>query len=260
VIDRSTDRAGRKQRRLRLALLGLASALAVVFVVTMASVVVTTAPSAGADEGVTPSPTATPRVTATPSPTVAPTPMPTPTPQPAEPWTFQGAWLEVPCVGISGPITEYTTAMLVDGAVEPAAMDTISWYSGIPGGILSREATRPSYVYGHSWIEPAAFNGVRLMTPGCEAIITTGNGETLTYRMAQPTFSVSKPELSTDLRVREEVAGRLVLISCYRPDGYDPNAATVENVVALLELVPLEPVREAPVDPQDERRLADRLW
>ncbi|MGH7218573.1 MAG: class F sortase [Candidatus Microsaccharimonas sp.] len=207
--------------------------------------VVTATPTTGTD-GALPSPAATPRATVAPPPVVPPTtvpsPTPTPTSQPAEPWTFQGAQLDIPCVGISGPITEYTEAMLVDGAVEPATMDTISWYTGIPGGILSEAATNTNYVYGHSWIEPAIFNGVRQMTPGCEVIITTGNGETLTYVMSEPVFSVMKPELSTDPRVTEAKAGRLVLVSCYRPDGYDPNAGTVENIVAVLQLVPPTPV------------------
>lgn len=155
--------------------------------------------------------------------------------------------------------------MLVNGAVEPAEMDTISWYSGIPGGILSRFATNTVYVYGHSWIVDAIFNNVRKMTPGCEVIITTQNGETLTYVMTEEVFSVMKSELSSDPRVTKAQAGRLVLVSCYRPDGYDPNAATVENVVAVLQLVEepesasAPPSGEAMLDPQRERVNASRL-
>lgn len=238
---RSTNRARRTHKRLIKTFWGLVACFVVVSAVTV-FYAVTAAPTTSAE----PLPTTTPRVMVSPPPvappTTAPPVTPTPTPQPAEPWTFQGAWLEIPCVGISGPITEYTAAMLVDGAVEPATMDTISWYSGIPGGILSGAATNTNYVYGHSWINPAIFNGVRRMTPGCEAIITTENGETLTYVMNEPVFPVMKPELSTDPRVTEAKAGRLVLVSCYRPDGYNPNAPTVENVVAVLQLAPPAPV------------------
>ncbi len=242
---RSTNRARRRSSRLTKLFWGLVAALVVVLAVTVLSAVTAT-PTTDAE---LPLPAVTPRATVTPPPVVPPTtsasPTPTPTPQPAEPWAFKGAQLDIPCVGISGPITEYTEAMLVDGAVEPATMDTISWYTGIPGGILSAAATNTNYVYGHSWIEPAIFNGVRQMTPGCEVIITTGNGETLTYVMTEPVFSVLKPELSTDPRVTEAKAGRLVLVSCYRPDGYNPNAATVENVVAVLQLVPPAPVADS---------------
>lgn len=186
-----------------------------------------------------PSPVAEiPDRSAEPSPTVTPAPSETPPPPPAEPWSFKGAQLDIPCVGISGPITEYTDAMLVNGAVEPATMDMIAWYSGIPGGILSENATNTAYLYGHSWIYDAIFNNVRKMTPGCEVILTTGNGETLTYVMTESTFSVMKSELPYDPRIIEAKAGRLVLVSCYRPDGYDPNSGTVENVVAILQLVP----------------------
>lgn len=217
---------------------GIVLAILAVLFVAMAFYANAMTPSTGTEAGSSPSPVTPPSATATPSPTVTPTPSETAPPPPAEPWSFQGAQFDIPCVGISGPVTEYTEAMLVDGAVEPATMDMIAWYSGIPGGILSEAATNTNYVYGHSWTQPAIFNDVRKMTPGCEVIITTGNGETLTYVMTEPTFPVLKSDLPYDPRINEVKAGRLVLVSCYRPDGYDPNSGTVENVVAILQLVP----------------------
>jgi hypothetical protein len=192
-----------------------------------------------------PSPTTTPSQVPSPMPTTDPT-------QPSAPWTFTSAHLSIPSVGVDGEISEYTKDMLVDGAVKPPAMDTISWYSGIEGGTLSSTATNTTYLYGHSWIHPAAFNGVRKMVPGNTVIITTPT-ETLTYVMEEPVFTVSKPELKYDAEVTKAEKGRLVLVSCYRPDGYDPAAPTKENVVAVLQLVNAEPIATP------ERPIADRL-
>lgn len=170
--------------------------------------------------------------------TPASTPVPLVASTPTEPWSFTSASLSVPSVGISGEISEYTQAdAMRDDGVDPATLEMISWYSGIEGGILSASATNTTYLYGHSSVEAAVFNDVRLMQPGAMAVIVNGSGETLTYVMTEPTFTVNKSELSSDTRVTEPKAGRLVLVSCYRPDSYDPDSATIENVVAILQLV-----------------------
>ena len=213
----------------------LIGALAIVGMVTTLSVVLSFKPSSY-EAGSLSTTLATP-VPIAPVPTPV-TPIPFVASAPTEPWSFTSASLSIPSVGINGEVSEYTQADAVrDDGVDPATLEMISWYSGIEGGILSASATNTTYLYGHSSVETAVFNDVRLMQPGATAVIVNGSGETLTYVMTNPTFAVNKSELSSDTRVTEPKAGRLVLVSCYRPDSYDPNSATVQNVVAILQLV-----------------------
>ena len=182
-----------------------------------------------------------PATVATSSPSAKPVPQAAPVT--VEKWLFTSASLSIPSIGVNGEISEYTQADAVrNDGVDPPTTDTISWYSGIEGGVLSASATNTTYLYGHSSVGPAVFNDIRQMQPGAIAIITTGSGETLTYVMSEPVFTVSKAELSSDARVTEPKAGRVLFISCNRPDGYDPDSATVENVVAALQLVQPETV------------------
>lgn len=155
--------------------------------------------------------------------------------------SFLPATIQIPAVGISGPVSEYTADMLIDGAVAPQTYGTISWYSSIPGSTLKRDATNTAYIYGHSWIKPAAFNNLRDVVIGDRLIIRTSEG-TLVY-MAEEMFSVDKPGLSSDPRLIDAVAGRVFLITCDRPVGYPDDQGTVDNRVVRFQLIPLrEPV------------------
>lgn len=226
MTGRVTDRHVSKGKWLTALYWGLASLLVVVVAVTAFNVVLSPKPIS--EEGSLPTTVATP----------ASTPVPLVASAPTEPWSFTSASLSIPSIGVNGEISEYTQADAVrDDGVDPATLEMISWYSGIEGGILSASATNTTYLYGHSSVEAAVFNDIRLMQPGAMAVIVNGSGETLTYVMTEPTFTVNKSELSSDTRVTEPKAGRLVLVSCYRPDGYDPESATTENVVAILQLV-----------------------
>lgn len=145
--------------------------------------------------------------------------------------------LSVPRVGIDGDISAYTQAEMDanSGGVEPPTLSAISWDVTIPGGQAGSNSTNTVYLYGHSWVEPAVFNNVKDMQPGDEAIVTTANGS-LRY-VAQQKLTVSKSDFSSNQELTKVVPGRLVITSCYRPVGYDPNSATVQNVVVILQLV-----------------------
>ena len=53
---------------------------------------------------------------------------------------------------------------------------------------------------------------------------------------AQKTLRLNKAEYKTNDELTNAIPNRLVLVSCYRPTGYDPNAATVQNIVVVLQL------------------------
>jgi len=80
----------------------------------------------------------------------------------------------------------------------------------------------------------AVFNDLKNLQPGAVASISTANG-TLCYT-AQKTLRLNKAEYKTNDELTNAIPNRLVLVSCYRPTGYDPNAATVQNIVVVLQL------------------------
>ncbi len=180
---------------------------------------------------------------AVPSPTPAapiglPAPSRTPSPTPTPECLPTSGTLRVPSVDIKGKIIEYTAKQAkAAGGVDPDRMDQIAWYSGVPGGTLSATATNTLYLYGHSNVGPAVFNDLRKLKPRATAVVRNDCGQTVTFTMTEPVFTIRKPDLVSDPRITHAEAGRLLLISCYRPDGYDPQAVTVENVVAVLERV-----------------------
>ena len=49
-------------------------------------------------------------------------------------------------------------------------------------------------------------------------------------------MELDKAEYKTNDELTDVVPNRLVLVSCYRPAGYDPGAATVQNIVVVLQL------------------------
>lgn len=172
------------------------------------------------------------------TPTRAPAPSRTPSPTPTPECMPTSGTLRVPSVGIKGKIIEYTAEQAkAAGGVDPDRMDQIAWYSGVPGGTLAATAPNTLYLYGHSNVGPAVFNDLRKLKPGATAVVRNDCGQTVTFTMTEPVFTIGKPDLVSDPRITHAEAGRLLLISCYRPDGYDPQAVTVDNVVAVLKRI-----------------------
>lgn len=143
--------------------------------------------------------------------------------------------LRVPAVGIDGAVSEYTQKMIeARGGFDPETLQTIAWDTTISGGLAGTDAVNTIYLYGHSWVDPAVFNGLKDLPPGAVAAVDTANG-TLCY-VAQKTLTLNKAAYKSNDELTEIIANRLVLVSCYRPVGYDPTSATVQNIVVILQL------------------------
>lgn len=151
---------------------------------------------------------------------------------------------------IEGPAYEYTDQMVKGSKNEvvPRNLTDIACWSGggLPGSNQSNTPPRPassnapqftSYCYGHSWVSNAVFNSLRSLTPGTSVIlqVTTANGYIYAYELLS-SFHVPKGQLGNDPRVVQDVVNRMVTVSCYRPDGYPPNQATVDNIVGIWQM------------------------
>ena len=148
--------------------------------------------------------------------------------------------LVFPAAGIDGPVDEYTAAdAAAEGGVNPSSLDEIVWYSGIPNPMPGSDATNTVYLFGHSWIEPAVFNGLAGVRAGDRATVSTANGA-LVYAVDE-VITMAKPEFTSDARVTAVVPGRLALVTCHRPQGWDPSAHAPDNTVVLLHLVEAHP-------------------
>ena len=186
----------------------------------------------------TPVPSAAPL--ASPRPTIyraAPV-TPAATPEPSADLVVQASaplQLRVASIGLDGAVSEYTQEMIDErGGFDPSEPTTISWDTTIPDGLAGTDAANTVYLYGHTWIDMAVFNGLRDLQPGAVASIDTANG-TLCY-VAQKTLLLDKAEYKTNDELTDVVPNRLVLVSCSRPVGYDPEIATVQNIAVVLQL------------------------
>jgi sortase (surface protein transpeptidase) len=149
--------------------------------------------------------------------------------------------LTFPAAGIDGDVEEYTTADAeAEGGINPPRLDSISWYSGVEGALPGSDATNTVYLFGHTWTQPAVFNGLRDVAAGDEATVSTQHG-VMTYRVDE-IITMSKSDFSQDPRVAAVVPGRLALVSCYRPQGLDAEASAPENIVVFLHLVGARPL------------------
>lgn len=149
--------------------------------------------------------------------------------------------LAFPAAGIDGVVDEYTAADAeADGGINPPRLDSISWYSGIDDALAGSHATNTVYLFGHTWTQPAVFNGLRDVEIGDEATVTTQYG-VMTYSV-NDIITMSKSDFSEDPRVAAVVPGRLALVSCFRPNGLDADAHAPDNIVVLMHLVGARPL------------------
>jgi hypothetical protein len=143
--------------------------------------------------------------------------------------------LRVPSIGIDGAVSKYTQTMIDElGGFDPPELTTISWDTTIAGGLAGTDATNTLYLYGHSSVNDAVFNDLQDVASGAVASVDTANGR-LCY-VEQKSLKLAKAEYKYNDELTDAIPNRLVLVSCYRPVGYDPNAATVQNIVLVLQL------------------------
>ncbi|MDP9394537.1 MAG: class F sortase [Actinomycetota bacterium] len=137
-------------------------------------------------------------------------------------------------IGLNASVEPYTDEMVrhSDGGVNPRDPYTVAWWSG--GSPPSARATSTAYLYGHTWYRPAVFNRIKELQRGDRVWLTTSEG-VLWYEVER-TYVVPKSELPDDPRVTKAVAGRLLLIGCYRESGWERR--TTENVVVQAQLLP----------------------
>lgn len=132
-------------------------------------------------------------------------------------------------------MSQYSRKMIDDrGGFDPPTLSSISWDTTIAGGLAGTDSINTVYLYGHSWVDTAVFNGLKDMHAGDVAAVDTANG-TLCY-IAQKSLTLNKSEYKNNDELTNAIPNRLVLVSCYRPVGYDPNSATVKNIVVVLQL------------------------
>ncbi len=144
--------------------------------------------------------------------------------------------LTFPAASIDGDIDEYTAEQATaDGGINPPTLDSIAWYTGVPDPMPGTNATNTVYIFGHTWIEPAAFNGLKAVQPGDIATLRTETG-ILSYEV-QEIISMDKDDFASDPDVAAVVPGRLVLVTCHRPDGWSDDKPAPENTAVILRLV-----------------------
>ena len=149
------------------------------------------------------------------------------------------------------PVYGYTDAMVKEtkGEVVPSTLDNVAYWSGggRPGATRANtDAPSPelfyftTFLYGHSWIHDAVFNELRKESSvpiGCTVILWMSDGGKYTYQTTDRLDPIEKGHLFEDLDVNNDTVGRLVLISCYRPDGYPDGLATTQNIVVIAQLL-----------------------
>ncbi|MFS8118792.1 MAG: class F sortase [Microcoleus sp.] len=141
--------------------------------------------------------------------------------------------LSVPRIGLRAAIEKYTDEMVKRaGGVDPPKLDAVSWWTG--GGTPGTDSNNTTYLYGHTWIEPAVFNRIKELVPGDDIFVTTSNGR-LRY-VVEGSYQVTKPELPNDPRVTAIKPGRLLLLGCWRASGKE--LVTTKNVVVQAQIVP----------------------
>lgn len=159
--------------------------------------------------------------------------VPDPAPAPAAVPASRPLRLEVPALGLVATVRASTAAEVAaaGGAVHPATLWEVVWWSG--GGAPGTDSDNTVYLYGHTWREPAVFNGLRRLHDGDEVRLVTANG-VLRY-LVDEVFTVAKPEFAGSPKVTAAVPGRLLLVGCFRQTGEE--ATTTRNLVVTAQLV-----------------------
>jgi LPXTG-site transpeptidase (sortase) family protein len=141
--------------------------------------------------------------------------------------------LEVPTLGLSAAVRASTAAEVAaaGGAVHPTTLWEVVWWS--EGGAPGTDADNTVYLYGHTWREPAVFNGLRRLHRGDEVRVVTAHG-VLRY-LVDDVFTVTKADFPTAPKVSAVVPGRLLLVGCFRQTGGE--VATTRNLVVTAQLV-----------------------
>jgi len=147
-----------------------------------------------------------------------------------------------------------------DDNVVPSTLENIAWWSGggHPGANPSNTAPPlpddkryTTYLYGHSWCDQtkdptycqaSVFDYLKNIETGSDAvaIVTTTDGTQYLYHVVSG-FTVSKKDEKTDPRLIPDVIGRLVTLTCYRPEDYPIHSATTANYAVIWQVYQVIP-------------------
>lgn len=133
-------------------------------------------------------------------------------------------------IGLNVPVYTMTARDInTDGDVDPEFFDAVAWDSEV-GSAPGSDAMNTTYLYGHTSYREAVFNHLKQLATGDIVTIATCNG-TLRYEV-EDTYTVPKPQLSSDARFIQAVPGRVNVVACYRPRGDE--LSTTDNIVVQL--------------------------
>ena len=165
--------------------------------------------------------------------------------------------LSIPALAIDAPIDLYSVAMAqqsknpltgvacYDGGriscVNPPRLGDVYWLKAGVGKIPfgdqpGSDAAGTVYLVGHSsWTKQAVFNDLYELTPGADVSVTTANG-VVPYTV-QEVILLDKADWSSSAYANEQVAGRLILATCYQADGAPTagNGASTKNVIVVAQ-------------------------
>lgn len=170
--------------------------------------------------------------------------------------------LTIDKIGVDAPVSPYTLDQAArawdyfynescakDGKVIhvcPPNDTSVSWLQkGIPGVGLGGEPGSDSqetwYLYGHTVDAPgsAVFNQLGELSPGDTIVVTTQTG-TLVYVVQQLITMPKGDTANIDSVLRQQVAGRGWLITCYHGSGATINQSGSSNDALAVE-VQLQP-------------------
>lgn len=140
------------------------------------------------------------------------------------------------------PVQPYTNEMVMKngGQVVPSDLTTVSQWVGDDGyddgtKILS------SYLFGHAWIEPSAFNCIKLLKPGEKLVVITMSGQKYTFVLQKLIYGYKQgnsasPDQLLENQPEYQVNNLDVLyaVACLRTEAISDTQPTTENVVGVF--------------------------
>ncbi len=120
------------------------------------------------------------------------------------------------------------------------------------GSALSASAEATTFLYCHDYADGSALCSTifDVMSIGNVLTIETGSAEQLSYRL-ESKLIIPKGDVASFEPLRQNIPGRLVIITCYSDGVRDAQGVVIENSVLVLQLV-----QPSPLDPRVAERIA----
>lgn len=161
--------------------------------------------------------------------------------------------IQIDAIGINHAITEYTNEMVSNmvsehGGIYPLSRYDVGWWAGggRPGATLNNTIDNKeridftTYLYGHSTNDnnaKAVFDDIDMLKEDDCIIVDTATGQ---YKyLVDEVVYIKKTDLSDDCNLIQDIPGRLILISCWKPEPTSCSAK--DNVVVIATLCDYSP-------------------